>query len=391
MPVQQPDTPRQPTAPTPSTRTGLRWDVFCRVVDNFGDIGVCWRLCADLAGRGQQVRLWVDDPSSLRWMAPDGTAGVQVLPWRTPFPATEPGDVVIEAFACDPPASFVEAMARAHTPPVWINLEYLSAEDWVERVHGLPSPQWHGPGQGLTKWFFHPGFTPATGGLLREPGLRQAQERFDAMAWRHTQGLATAPGERLVTLFCYRQPALPVLVDALGTAPTLLATTPGHATQQMAGIRLPAGVRHVALPWLSQPSFDRLLWSADLNFVRGEDSAVRALWARRPFVWQLYPQDDGAHAHKASAFLSLWRAYGGASLALDQQVTALWQAWNGLSDATLRLPQPEALHAWGQCSGAFSDWLASQDDLATQLLQFVDARRTPARADLAARQHPPTG
>jgi hypothetical protein len=22
----------------------LHWDIFCRVIDNFGDIGVCWRL-----------------------------------------------------------------------------------------------------------------------------------------------------------------------------------------------------------------------------------------------------------------------------------------------------------------------------------------------------------
>ena len=57
----------------------MLWDVFCRVVDNFGDIGVCWRLAADLAARGQHIRLWVDDPSALTWLAPAGAPGVELV------------------------------------------------------------------------------------------------------------------------------------------------------------------------------------------------------------------------------------------------------------------------------------------------------------------------
>ena len=163
----------------------MRWDLYCRVIDNHGDAGVCWRFATDLAARGEQVRLWIDDPSPLAWMAPGGAAGVEVVPWRNddPLPAPEPGDVVVEAFGCDPPAAMVRAMAARAEPPVWINLEYLSAEDWVERAHGLPSPQLSGPGLGLVKHFYFPGFTPRTGGLLREPGLLQARERFDGDAW----------------------------------------------------------------------------------------------------------------------------------------------------------------------------------------------------------------
>ena len=360
-----------PTHRDKRARAPLRWDVFCRVVDNFGDIGICWRLCADLARRGERVRLWVDEPAALAWMAPDGRAGVQIHPWNETFPEVEPGDIVIEAFACDPPASFVSAMAHARPSPLWINLEYLSAEDWVDRVHGLPSPQWHGPGRGLTKWFFHPGFTPATGGLLREPGLLQERDAFDSMAWRHTQGLTTAPGERLVTLFCYVQPALPALIDTLSEAPTLIATAPGPATLQVRALGLPATVRQVALPWLNQTAFDHLLWSADLNFVRGEDTPVRAIWAARPFVWQLYPQDDGAHVAKTQAFLSHWQALSGAEPALAARVAALWALWNGLTPDTARLPDAHGLAAWARASTTFRDRLAAQDDLVTQLLRFA--------------------
>ena len=69
----------------------MRWDVFCRVIDHHGDLGVCWRLSAELAALGERVRLWADDASALRWMAPQGAPRVQVLPWAEPFDAPEPG------------------------------------------------------------------------------------------------------------------------------------------------------------------------------------------------------------------------------------------------------------------------------------------------------------
>jgi uncharacterized repeat protein (TIGR03837 family) len=376
--------PEQASRPHPA----LRWDVFCRVVDNFGDIGICWRLCADLAHRGHGVRLWVDDSSALAWMAPAGRPGLQVRHWTAQFPDIVPGDVVVEAFACDPPATFVAAMSRSQVAPVWINLEYLSSEGWVDRVHGLPSPQWNGPGAGLTKWFFHPGFTTATGGLLREPGLLRAREAFDAEAWRRTQGLTTAPGERLVTLFCYAQPALPALIAALGAAPTLLATAQGHATQQVRSLPLPRTVRKVALPWLNQIDFDHLLWSADLNFVRGEDTPVRAIWAGRPFVWQLYPQEDDAHRAKWRAFMDHWLTHSGAAPALAAPVTALWEQWNAPPLDGITLPETEAASEWAQASVRYRDWLAAQEDLTTQLLRFVAARRAGGERDRDAPETP---
>ena len=378
-------------APAAVPRT---WDLFCRVIDNFGDIGVCWRLAADLGARGQRVRLWVDDRSALAWMAPQGAAGVQVLDWREPLPDAAPGDVVIEAFACDPPPAFVAAMARRRPAPVWINLEYLSAERWVERCHGLPSPQWHGPAAGLTKWFFHPGFTPATGGLLREPGLLQQRAAFDAVAWRGRLGLATGSGERLVTLFCYANAALPALLQALAAEPTLLALTPGPATAQVRALPrpLPPGLRVVELPWLPQPDYDRLLWCADLNFVRGEDSLVRALWAGAPFAWQLYPQHDGAQGPKTRAFLDRWREDVASQAPLPVAVEALLAAWNGLAPAgvdafdaglqTLRAPQPAPGEParpapWPAAARAFALRQAALPDLTRQLLDFVD-QRAPA-------------
>jgi uncharacterized repeat protein (TIGR03837 family) len=332
------------------------WDVYCRVIDNLGDAGVCWRLAAALAARGQRVRLVIDDAAPLAFMAPDGAPDVEVLPW--PGPA-DSGDVVIEAFGCDPPPATVEAMARRGAAPVWINLEYLCAEDYVERSHGLPSPQLNGPGRGLTKWFFYPGFTARTGGLLREPDLAARRAAFDRETWLRAQGIAPRPGERIVTLFCYDNPTVATLLQDLASAPTLLLLTPGPAQRQVT--QAPPAVRLHALPWLTQPDFDALLWSSDLNFVRGEDSLVRAIWAGAPFVWQAYPQTDGAHAAKVHALLRRLQAPAG--------ISAAWLAWNGLGAAW---PGVQALEP-----GPFQHLRASllaQDGLVTQLLSFVTSR-----------------
>ena len=335
-----------------------QWDLFCRVVDNFGDIGVCWRLARQLAARGHRVRLIVDDASALSWMAPGGATAVEVLAW--PGPPT-PGDVVIEAFGCDPPAAFVQAMAARSNAPLWINLEYLSAESYVERSHGLASPQHNG----LNKWFFYPGFTPQTGGLLREPGLAQARAAFDAAAWLATLGLQAAPDERVVSLFCYDNAALPRLLTELAQQPTLLLLTPGAAQRQVR--EAPSGVRLVRLPWLSQSDFDHLLWACELNFVRGEDSLVRALWAGAPFVWQAYPQHDGAQHAKVEAVLGQWHPL--------EPVAALWRAWNASPGATWPgLPPPDA---WARATREWQGQLVGQSDLATKLLAFAQGKLRP--------------
>ena len=328
------------------------WDLFCRVIDNYGDAGVCWRLACELATRGQAVRLVIDDPTPLRFMAPAGAASVEVLPW--PGPA-EPGDVVVEAFGCDPPEAFVAAMADRPSPPTWINLEYLSAAAYVERSHGLPSPQRNG----LVKYFFYPGFTARTGGLLREAGLQARQAAFDRRLWLAQQHISLGPRERVVVLFCYDNPHIPALLDDLARKPTLLLLTPGPAQAQVT--HAPGPVRLHRMPYLSQSDFDHLLWSADLNFVRGEDSLVRALWAGAPFVWQAYPQDDGAHGPKLEALIAQWQPVAA--------VATLWRAWNGLPGARWAGLPP--LAAWQPGLTAWRQRLLAQDDLATQLLAFV--------------------
>ena len=355
----------------------MEWDIFCRVVDNFGDIGVCWRLAADLASRGESVRLWVDDASALAWMAPEETRppSVILVPWTDDTPPLGPGDVVVEAFGCNPPHAFVERMARRAPAPVWINLEYLSAEPYAERSHLLPSPQSSGPGAGLVKRFYYPGFTPSSGGLIREPDLLARQRRFDPDAWLRAQRLqriAGHAGERIVSLFCYANDALPELLDGLAREPTLLLATAGRASQQVRqqlGSEMRRGaLRAVALPPLSQLDFDHLLWASDLNFVRGEDSFVRAQWAARPFVWQIYPQADEVHLEKLDAFLDALLA--AAPLRFSAALRRLHHAWNANAAWPSPGDWPDASR-WHRLADEWRAGLVGNDDLTGRLLRLA--------------------
>ena len=341
----------------------MLWDIFCRVIDNHGDLGVCWRLARDLAARGQAVRLWVDDASALAWMAPLRPAGIELRPWPDDEVDVTPGDVVIEAFGCDLPPAFVARMARRTPPPRWINLEYLSAEDYVERSHGLPSPQFHGPGAGLEKRFFYPGFTPRTGGLLREPGLLERVADFDGRAWLARQGWQPRDGECVVSLFGYAGAPLPPMLEALASQPTLLLACPGPLQAQA---REQPGLRVVALPYLAQDDYDRLLWACDLNLVRGEDSFVRAQWAGKPFVWHIYPQQDGAHHAKLEAFMTRSN--------LPDAWRSVWRAWNGMAPWPAQASGQPALAGLQAAAAHALQWraqLASQPDLLTQLQGFL--------------------
>ena len=373
----------------------LLWDIFCRVIDNHGDLGVCWRLSCDLAARGQQVRLWVDDASALHWMAPGAlqgeVPGVRVLPWTQPIDpallASLPAsNVWVEAFGCEIAPEFIAACAcpssaggrfDSTSMPTWINLEYLSAEPWVERMHALPSPVQHGPAAGRTKWFFYPGFTPHTGGLLREQDLAARRQAFDGAAWLQAQGI-DARGERIASLFCYEPPPLGALLRQLDTAttPTHLLVTAGRAAravarcledendlQRLSGQREQLSLSY--LPHLTQRAYDELLWACDVNFVRGEDSLVRALWAGAPLVWHIYPQpEDDAHHAKLGAFLDWLQA--------PASLRRFHHVWNGIEAGPLPEIDPPG---WRACVQAARQRLLEQPELGTQLIGFVAQKR----------------
>ena len=369
--------------PLPALPASLRrWDIFCKVVDHFGDAGVAWRLARQLTREHDlEVTLWIDQPAALAAMVPgldsnrtmQRLAGVTVR-WRDTCGAgTAPAAVVIDTFGGGLPDDYVHAMAASRSPSQWFVLEYLSAEAWIETAHGRPSPH---PSLGLERTFWFPGFTAATGGLLREHDLLLRRDAFlgdadaQAMFWETLHLGPPEPSGRRVSLFCYPHAPIAMLLDqwARGAqrvdclVPAGTAAAAIHAW--LDGARWAPGtpvhrgqLTLHAIPFLTQDRYDALLWACDLNFVRGEDSFVRAQWAGKPLVWQAYPQRESAHEVKLAAFVDRYlRLPGGTSDQASCQSTplraglsgskpapqhdapaairGLWQAWNDVDGAS---------------------------------------------------------
>lgn len=354
--------------PGAATHEPLRWDLFCRVVDNFGDAAIMWRLARQLAlEQGGRVRLFIDHPAVLQRLKPQPIEAVEIHLLDDEDPSLEPtADVVVCGFhAALPPAYRRRMTARR---PLWINLEYLSAEAWIDDFHGLPSPQ----PDGLTQHFFYPGFTVRSGGLIRESDLFDRRDAFladphSAGRFLSALGVQRMAGWTVASLLCYPDSPLEALATNLaGSTAQLQLIVPGGAggaidvdrLQGVAGGRL----RIEEVPFLPQYDYDRLLWSCDLNFVRGEDSWIRAIWSGRPFVWQIYRQTDAAHLPKLEAFLAL--------LAHSPGDASRW--WNDVAgadpQALIRLIADPATFPPGRLGLA---QLSAQSDLTARLMAFV--------------------
>jgi uncharacterized repeat protein (TIGR03837 family) len=370
----------------------LTADIFCKVVDNYGDIGVSWRLARQLADEQKfAVRLWVDNLASLARICSDANAqadiqmvrDIEVRRWGVPFPEVIPADIVIETFGCDVPESYVIAMAHLARPPAWVNLDYLSAEAWVDTHHGLPSPHQRLP---LTKYFYFPGFSEKTGGLLREKNLLARRDAFQhdksaqAALWDRLGLQPPEQNELRISLFCYENPALPELLLAWseGSQPITCLVPQGVAAESLAKFfpteknltNIKRGqLTLLSIPFTDQDDYDPLLWACDVNFARGEDSFVRAQWAAKPFIWHIYPQQENAHWVKLNAFIDWY-----ASAMTEEQAAAtrdFWRAFNAGRGAGAAWPAfSRQLLAIQQHTRDWAAQLAARTDLATGLADF---------------------
>jgi len=373
-----------------------RWDIFCKIVDNFGDIGVCWRLAKQLnAEHGINIRLLIDDLNIARQLIPtlDVTQRTQqidsitIAAWDENTHFEQAGDTVIETFGCELPQQYLSLM---QPDTVWINLEYLSAEPWVEGFHAQHSKRGK-----LTRHFFFPGFTQATGGLLREHDIVEKNQNIAASRQLQTDFLqqlnlppdhdnASLTASLKVSLFCYPHAPISQLLAAMANSGKQIicyvpATSILPNIAEFFGKDTVAAGDHLvsnnlslhALPFLSQADYDKLLSICDINFVRGEDSWIRAIWAEKPFVWQPYLQTEDTHLTKLNAFLDLF--YADCEAAAKQAAIALHQAWSS---------EQLAVQTWQHYLSNINTLktfttletrtLAAQTDLATNLVIYIE-------------------
>ena len=355
--------------------------LFCTVIDNFGDIGVSWRLAQELRQRlGWQVHLWLDNLAALQAIAPDVPAalpcvhqGIRLHAWQEARHAdldnAPAPDLLIETFACTLPPD-VHAVIQAHRP-VWLNWEYLSAEDWAIRTHTMPSLQ----ANGCEKYFWQMGFVPESGGLLREADYVEQMDAFKQRLPENTPSLKTAAlhifafgyagdvwpkwatalaeQEREIVLHCAGKP-LQTSLSAWGNVSGSLKT---ENSNDAPPTRTLGSLKIINQDFVPQARFDRALWAADVLIVRGEDSFVRAQLAGKPFFWHIYPQAEAAHLDKLAAFWHTHHRHA-APTAADLTHPQRRQHWHTLLDH---------LADWQHSARAWQQYLLSQSDAVSRL------------------------
>ena len=348
-----------------------------------------------------------------------------IAKWYAEANFSPAAEVVIEAFACGLPAPYLAAMVLQKSK--WVNLEYLSAENWVADFHAKPSPQsFLKIANGLTRYFYFPGFAEATGGLICErdiaaqlqnhtnprpqagEGARQrgrgaaqvdsdaaplsnlspanGREAISANKLKASTSVRPEPVEGQValkiSLFCYPNAPIKDLLAALQAnihavdmyvpASSILPQIADYFGVETIGVGdyFTRENLHVhILPFLSQPDYDALLCDCDLNFVRGEDSWVRAIWAGKPFIWQPYFQDENTHIKKLDAFLDLFYA----NFDAKEMVCEAHRCWSaGQLTAHVLNAYLDDLQAIGSYTFQQSQQLAKHQDLAAKLVIFCN-------------------
>lgn len=387
-----------------STAKSFTCWLFCTVIDNFGDIGVSWRLAQELRQwLGWQVHLWLDNLAALRALAPDAPTtlpcahqGIRLHAWQEAQHAdldnAPTPDLVMETFACALPPN-VHAVIQAHRP-VWLNWEYLSAEDWAIRTHAMPSLQ----ANGCEKYFWQMGFVPQSGGLLREADYVEQMDAFTQRQPENTPSpetaalhifafgyasdvwqkwaAALAEQEHEIVLHCAGKPLQTSLQIEREVSGSLKTANSNDAPQA----RTLGSLKIINQDFVPQAQFDRALWAADVLIVRGEDSFVRAQLAGKPFFWHIYPQAQAAHLDKLAAFWHTHHQHAAPTAAVQHAHQALSNDLNGAADLTH--PQRrqhwhtllDHLADWQHSARAWQQYLLSQSDAVSRLHDWLQTR-----------------
>lgn len=372
--------------------------VFVRVIDNYGDAGVGWRLSCLLAEYlHMHVRLWIDDTDALNKLvpAPEKQARITIEAWQgdammqQQLSAAADPVLVIETFGCELPPQVLERMRQRR--PLWLNWEYLTAEDWAVGLHAMSSLQ----PNGLEKYFWFMGIDADSGGLLREPDYLAERKKFRQQpqlqqAFRQEYGLPLQHTGQLWLVFAYTsgQWAQWMAMWQEADTPVTLWLAGGLVIESLRAAKLIApeelqqegdicelgNVTLVRIPFVPQAAFDGLLWLADAAIVRGEDSFVRALWAGLPFFWHIYRQDDDVHLQKLHSFW--FKAMQGWPTELRQAFTVLSDDLNG-AGAVSSLKREQAWQylcahwqSWVKSAAAWSEMLHGQDNALEKLARF---------------------
>jgi len=358
--------------------------ILADVVDNFGDIGVAWRLCrnffriAGLSEKGMTIRLVTNGLSSFSKInsqinpslpfqeccCENGT--IKVYDW-TDYDlcyktfTENPPEVILELFQCGQP-DWLEKILFEDRVEYKVNIimiDYLSAEAWVDDFHCLKS---------LTrtalvpKINFMPGFTSKTAGLLQNPEFT-----FSPSMPTETN---TAENETVgnALFFSYGRNWSPVIraMNRTFSSDTKVKVAGGAGQSSIleACKKEKAVFQIEELSFINQTDWDKMMASMDFMIIRGEDSMAQGCLSGIPFIWQAYPQQNDFQSVKVAALLERMKPHFGPEFKYVENV------WNLMNNSFEQDPEAEA-----DMENAVFDFLSNLNVLKNGYRSFAESLR----------------
>lgn len=300
-------------------------DIFCEIIDNFGDIGVVYRISKELKKIFQNVRIRIvlnrleefkainKKVKDTDYQEIDGLICVTEKYVKENMESFGVSDVFIEAFGCNVPEEYVKAAKE--NSKLWINLEYLSGEKWIEDFHLCESLI---DSKTLKKIFFMPGFSEKSGGVIIDSGflerMKFGKENRDEVFKKYFKDF-DLKDKFIGTVFSYEknfenlletlknyEKETVLLLMGEKTQKSFSEILKKNLTEDYGNIVKYGKITMIYSDFFSQEEYEEIISASDFNFTRGEDSFVRGIILGKPFMWHIYLQEEKAHMDKIKAF-----------------------------------------------------------------------------------------
>lgn len=278
-------------------------DIFCQVIDNYGDVGVAYRLAREFKRvyPNKKLRFVINQIEELNLIRK--SEDIEIILYKDISKIENSADLIIESFGCEIPKEYMDKALK--NAKLIINLEYFSAEKWVDDFHLQESFL----GGNLKKYFFIPGLSEKSGGILLDNEFLERKKKVEANKEYYLEKFGIKEKYDLIgSVFSYEKNFDSLIEELKKLDKKVILLILSEKTQKNFIKYFDNGnnydkIKFVKLPFFTYDKYEELLALCDFNLVRGEDSFVRALLLGKPFLWHIYPQDENTHIKKLESFL----------------------------------------------------------------------------------------
>ena len=278
-------------------------DIFCQVIDNYGDVGVAYRLAREFKRvyPNKKLRFVINKTEELNLIRK--SEDIEIILYKDISKIENSADLIIESFGCEIPKKYMDKALK--NSKLIINLEYFSAEKWVDDFHLQESFL----GGNLKKYFFIPGLSEKSGGILLDNEFLERKKKVEANKEYYLEKFGIKEKYDLIgSVFSYEKNFDSLIEELKKLGKKIILLILSEKTQKNFIKYFDNGnnydkIKFVKLPFFTYDKYEDLLALCDFNLVRGEDSFVRALLLGKPFLWHIYPQDENTHIEKLESFL----------------------------------------------------------------------------------------